>query len=116
MNDLILKLELAMSELHAVDATMTRRWRALWLTLGRAMQAASAGDLTECRRWLLAAGEHECNLTSRCNVLGPLIESLRTHDEWEEETPVAALPPTGYSSRPPASSAVSTYRLRAKRG
>ncbi|MBN2197535.1 MAG: hypothetical protein JW751_32450 [Polyangiaceae bacterium] len=110
MTDLLAALEAAAIRLHSIEASQLSQWANLWLALGRATEAASAGDHERVRRWLKAADAQERDLTST-GILGLVLESLESTD-WSEKTPVAQPHSTRYSSQPPPSSGESSHVLR----
>ena len=103
MTDLLARIDAAATRLYEAEYEMASQWLSLRLALGRATQAAAMGDIAEAERWLRAAENHEHDLTTKREVLAPIIASLwpPPQAEWDDKTPVATTNSTRYSSQPP---------------
>jgi hypothetical protein len=71
----------------ATLAELHDQWTRLHLNLGRAAQAASAGDVEETRRWLTMASDAEYDLLGDCEQVAAVLEWI------EQPIPAPESPP-----------------------
>ena len=60
----------------ATLAELHDQWARLHLDLGRAAQAASAGDVEATRRWLTSAADAEYDLLGDCEQVATVLDEL----------------------------------------
>lgn len=70
------RIRTATERIREAHARELAEWCDLYVNLGRAAQAADAGDMAETRHWLREAEACEYSLLGNCDEMGAVIEAL----------------------------------------
>lgn len=70
------RIRTATERMREAQAAVLADWADLYVSLGRAAQAADMGDTAQARHWLREAETCEYGLIGNCDETGAVIEAL----------------------------------------